>query len=337
MTADDRSYLKSLKWYFNDPPFRQDGSLDLTNGAGEDFLFMHRRMIQMVKEAYDSAGKPAPAGWVTLPAAGSPQFVYKEDTSVPSGPTRYVYDSAQSGFMVPPATDEFLSQFPEQSKPNFTFLKSDRFFSTVMRNVEQWLRQPRLLALLTLGAYGNLIEMTVHNWMHIRWASVPRDPQTGEIAGRDGYDVDERWDHPSNDYMGDFHSSHVNPLFWKLHGWADDRIEDWFRAHEASNPGQVERKTLKGVSWFAKGPWVLKNNPFAWPEASGRHDHSDHSHDGADQEVEAMLKVMKRLQEIDQRTQPAMLARAAGQRRLSGFARLVDMVEPERALSAAGL
>ena len=24
----------------------------------------------------------------------------------------------------------------------------------------------------------------------------------------------------------------ANPVFWRLHGWIDDRINDWFAAHE---------------------------------------------------------------------------------------------------------
>ncbi len=31
--------------------------------------------------------------------------------------------------------------------------------------------------------------------------------------------------------MGDTYSSHLNPIFWKLHGWVGDRIEDWCVAH----------------------------------------------------------------------------------------------------------
>jgi hypothetical protein len=117
-----------------------------------------------------------------------------------------------------------------------------------MRNLEQWLRRPNILTQLTLGAYGNLLEMTIHNWMHMRWASVPRDPASGKVESRGNYDVDTRWDDPKNDYLGEFHTSHVNPVFWKLHGWVDDRVEDWFRAHDAARPGAIRRTTLRGVS-----------------------------------------------------------------------------------------
>ncbi|MGH3367272.1 MAG: hypothetical protein ACRDOY_08730, partial [Nocardioidaceae bacterium] len=34
------------------------------------------------------------------------------------------------------------------------------------------------------------------------------------------------------------------------------RIEDWYRAHEAAAPGEIERGDHQGVSWFKPGQWV---------------------------------------------------------------------------------
>ena len=64
-----------------------------------------------------------------------------------------------------------------------------------------------------------------------------------------------RWFEAENDFLGDPFSSHVNPVFWHFHGWIDDRIEDWFRAHERVHPGQVRRAEVNGVPWFAPGRW----------------------------------------------------------------------------------
>jgi hypothetical protein len=62
--------------------------------------------------------------------------------------------------------------------------------------------------------------------MHLRWAASPGssrpDPQPTE-----GDTIGTEWDDPRYDFLGDTYSSHVNPIFWKLHGWIDDRIEDW--------------------------------------------------------------------------------------------------------------
>jgi hypothetical protein len=164
----------------------------------------------------------------------------------------------------------------------------------------------------------------------MRWSTAPRDPETGDLGGRESYDVDTRWDAPHNDVLSDFHSSHVNPIFWRLHGWVDNRIEEWFQAHEAAQPGSVKRKSLKGLAWFEQGNWVVKDVPFDWPEVhSGGHGHGHGGHDDA-AETEVMLKVMDRLREVDSRpgagTGPAISdspALISAGRRLSGFARTV--------------
>jgi len=334
MTDSDRDHIKSLGWGLDDPPFKPDGTLNLANGAGEDFLFMHRRMMLMMREVYQSAGKEPPKGWRTIPGPVSPQYVYKEvDDPNHPGQKVYQYDEMQSGFMVHPATDDFLAQFQERERPTFHFIKSSRFFTVLMRNLDGWLRSPNILTQLTLAAYGNLLEFTIHNWMHMRWASVPRDPETGKVEARKPYNVDTRWDDPKNDYLGDFHSSNVNPIFWRVHGWVDDRIEDWFRAHDAVRPGAIKRTTIRGVSWFAKdGTWVLKSNPFDWPEISGGHgdDHGGHG-SNVEEDINNMVKVMDRLREViapEPETPEALSALPMSivrARTLSGFARTIVM------------
>jgi len=61
----------------------------------------------------------------------------------------------------------------------------------------------------------------------------------------------------------------VNPVFWHFHGWIDDRIEDWFRAHERFNPGEVSRLEVNGVAWFAPGRWVEIGDPWLGPDTHG--------------------------------------------------------------------
>src|SRR5262249_22996138 len=154
------------------------------------------------------------------------------------------------------------------------------------------------------GAYGNLIEFTVHNWMHMRWATLSRNPTTGVAEVRGDYAIDALWDAPTNDYLGDFHSSHVNPIFWKLHGWVDDGIAAWFAAHEASHPGQIKQQDVRGIPWFAPGPWVIKADPFDWPGASDPHGHHGHGTD----EVKTLEQVMAILKEISERPTPTAIA-----------------------------
>ena len=216
----------------------------------------------------------------------------------------------------------------------FRFNKTTRGLANLMRNVANNLNNWRVASQLTLGAYGNLIEFTVHTWMHMRWATLSRDPESGKPEVRDDYDIDPRWDNLSNDYLGDFHSSHVNPLFWRLHGWVDECITVWFSAHERSHPGQVKPMDVRGIPWFEPGRWVLKANPFDWPG-------SDHPHQGTadtmerNDEVARLERVMAILKEIDERPDPQVVAeasesepspRAAGFARLSGFARFSEVL-----------
>ncbi|MGH8948603.1 MAG: hypothetical protein ACRDXF_07060, partial [Acidimicrobiia bacterium] len=86
---------------------------------------------------------------------------------------------------------------------------------------------------------------TIHNSMHIRWAATPGSslpfpeaPTQVEAA------IPPEWDDPAYDFLLETYSSHVNPIFWKLHGWIDDRVENW--------------KVVNGVlgNDFWKGTWL---------------------------------------------------------------------------------
>ncbi|HWK52655.1 MAG TPA: hypothetical protein VNR40_22335, partial [Steroidobacter sp.] len=115
------------------------------------------------------------------------------------------------------------------------------------------------------------IELGIHDWLHMRWASVGRDPNSGLalIYDRNPIDYGERYFRAENDYLGDPFSSHLNPVFWFFHGWIDERIEDWFLAHEQTHPGEVRRQLVDGVPWFAAGPWVRVTQPWLGPAEAG--------------------------------------------------------------------
>lgn len=331
LNDSDRAQIAALNWNLERPPFDKTGALDLSEGAGEDFLFMHRRMIAMVRDIYRATGKPAPAGWTELPVPASPQFAYVAvDDSNDARLKTYRYDSSASGFMVPPASDEYLI-----SNSTGTYLKSPEYFSAVMRPLARLFTRPTYLATLSLGALGNLLEFTIHNQMHMRWTAAPRAPETGMVVSEEEMEKnpmwkDPKWDVPKNDYLGDFHSSHVNPVFWRLHGWVDDRIEDWYRAQESLRPGAVKRRTFKGVEWFDKGDWVKTDKPFDQPDWWDEH---HHGHDSLDQtKINEMLKVMLIIESAQLRkaeAQPMALtaARWTG-RPLTSFARWVDAESP---------
>jgi hypothetical protein len=296
LDSQSKNRIKELGWFLERPPFTEGErpSLILENGAGEDFLFMHRKMISMIRDEYIAKGIPYIKSWkaVSLPSNNIPQFVYSEKDD-PSNPGNKIYqlDPLETGNMVP------LPPYDPKNEDNnsIDFQKTAEFLNNVMRPMTSIYTNTRYLSALSLGALGNLIEFTIHGWMHNRWANergafLP-DPKTGELKWRRTFDFDSMWDDPKYDYLGEFYSSHVNPLFWRLHGWVDDRIEDWFQAHESASPGEIERYEYDGASWFRPGKWVKVEKPFYWPVDTHHHSHDEHNF-GDYKAIDNMKEVM---------------------------------------------
>lgn len=299
LNDDSKNKIKELGWYLERPPFdkpptpTERGPLNLTNGAGEDFLYMHRKMIAMIRSEYESKGVSYIQSWksTSLPSSDISQFVYSEtDDPENPGKKRFQLNPLQSGNMVPlPPFDPY----PKNEDSNtIIIMKTPEFFSNVMRPMAGIFTNPINLGSLSLGALGSLIEFTIHGWMHNRWANAKGallpDKKTGNLIERSTFDFNPMWDDPKYDYLGEFYSSHVNPLFWRLHGWVDDRIEDWFNAHESMHPGEIERREYNGVSWFKPGKWVQVEKPYYWPENESHHDHTNNEQKA----VENMEKIM---------------------------------------------
>ena len=228
----------------------------ITNGSGEDFLYFHREMVVQYHALMAKAGEE-PIVWVEIPQPG---------------------DTRQRGNEVPPTWE--IPEVPTLER-RIAALKSDEFYWSRMRWWDQQFKDPTYLATLTLGALGALLEFTVHNDMHMRWAALPRDPDTNAPLplGRPDDDFSTKWDNPRYNALLEFYSSHVNPIFWRLHGWIDDRIDDWYEAHERVHPGEVVRKRRGAVQWFEPGRWVQVAKPWVWPAqfpGGGHGPHSDH-------------------------------------------------------------
>ena len=237
----------------------------LTNGSGEDFLFMHRQMIRMVA---DSAGKDAPRAWRSIPAPGP--LAAEPPPGSPNPQFKPVGNP--DGFTVPPAWID-----PEDPAGNrrISALKGDEYFFARMASWERDFKNPAHLSSLSLGALGALLEFTVHNAMHMRWSSVARDPETGEPvpAARPDHETDGKWLRPEYDFLGEFFSSHVHPVFWSLHGWVDARIDDWAAAHKSAHADELMEQDHGGVKWFAPGKWVAHADPWSGPADQTHHGH----------------------------------------------------------------
>jgi hypothetical protein len=177
------------------------------NDSGEDFLYMHRQMIATVDRILARVSDPS-----------YPRIV---------------------GWTSPPPPDDPEYPVPELPGMGLEEIKSPAYYLGTMAPQAARYATSAYLASVTLGQLGADLEFTIHNDMHMRWAAPsavgyrPRTPLTTP--------VDPQWDRAEYDYLGDTYSSHVNPIFWKLHGWVDDRIEDWRRVHN------VDRIVWKGT------------------------------------------------------------------------------------------
>ncbi len=166
-------------------------------GAGIDFLDMHRQMIGRVNMMLVQAADPdwpAVEGWTDIPADNT-----DPDWPVPDIP----------GSSTDPWSWEQL-----QSVAGIGSSRDPQRI-TQMMDFASTVRDPNVLTIpaVSIDVLGSAIEGQIHNWMHMFFAMTPP--------------VDTRSMDIQNDWLGQPFSSHVNPYFWKLHGWIDDCITAW--------------------------------------------------------------------------------------------------------------
>ena len=214
-----RKEFKDIGWEPPRPALDADGKPILDNDSGEDFLYMHREMIKGVDALLAKLGHadyPKVVGWPAFPAPG--------DSDYPVPPPYHV-GSADD--------DAGLAR-----------LKSDAFFTSQFDPLQHRFEDRQFLRTITLGELGARVEFSVHNWAHMRWSEKPAEFRPPPAPGPTG--VDPKWDDPSYDWLGDFYSSHVNPLFWKLHGWVDARIDAWMAANDVAAGDYTWKGTWSG-------------------------------------------------------------------------------------------
>lgn len=250
----------------------------IDNNSGEDFLYYHRWMIAMVDQAL--------AGLRIEPWSG------KDAIPPPKG--------GCSDEQVP----DFIPVFENPKDPNrpvnVTWLqlrvaemKSPAFFWSKMNWWGQDYRDRSYLKTLTLGELGARLELGVHNQMHIRWSAYPSN---GYTLIRDESDFREKWDDPGYDTLFDEYSAHVTPIFFRIHKWIDDRIEDWAEAHGR----EVERApTRYGFDWFKTGSWVKVGTP--WTGRWGFEPISPDEEKNRIKILEKVTQIMFPSQEIEKR------------------------------------
>lgn len=256
LSEEKRDALRGIGWQPGPRGQERDarGKRKDRNGSGIDFFFMHRHMLGSARSMQDLPS------WLNFP---TPQPELERDRQ---GFARY-FDN-HDGFALPPT---WLASDDAEYTQWVSDIKTAETYHSNFQVWESRYRDPRYLSTLTLGQFGSEVELGLHDWLHMRWASVPRDPSNGAPVpfARDPADFSARWYAAENDFLGDPFSSHVSPVFWHFHGWIDDRVEDWFRAHERFHPGEVSRLEVNGVPWFAPGRWVEVDDPWLGPDTHG--------------------------------------------------------------------
>jgi hypothetical protein len=258
--ADVKATITAKGW---DPPraaFYNRNILAMDNFSGEDFLFMHRQMIGQVSQMLSNLGDPSfpkLESWQALPLPMDTEF------AVPSS-----WDTGDANL-----------------NGRLVRWKSDDYYFATLKSWQDFYTHPDNLRRLSLGQLGALIEFTIHNAMHMRWAAQPArvrpepDPTNPEV-------IPAEWDDPKYDYLGDTYSSHVNPIFWYLHGWVEDCINRWQIANA------VSQIVWTGI-WVGKLPSIPAATPanFIIKMAHPEHHHGTASH------LHEMTEVLKILGE----------------------------------------
>jgi hypothetical protein len=288
LTSEVKQLIRDKGWAPpNDRvPFDANGKLQLDNFAGEDFLYMHRQMIREINDMLTQMGEPTLVAWDHVPAPGeNPDFDL---------PPAWTYADPQAS-----------SEDNQRMSNRLKLVKSDQYFKDIMAVWQSFYTTPTNLARLSLGAFGNLLEMTIHNNMHMRWAKEP----VGYMPSPN-FDntkrIDPKWDKSDYDYLGDTYSSHVNTIFWYLHGWVDGCIDLWARVNQVRNIqwtgtwiGKLEDGWTHGqpevlTKAIRMEAFKLQGVPLQVLGMEGG-DHGGHGGHGDDQDLKDMEEIVRRM------------------------------------------
>ncbi|RXT19610.1 hypothetical protein B5P46_25210 [Rhizobium leguminosarum] len=274
LTDEAKAFIRDKGWSPPDDraPMDAEGRLILDNHSGEDFLYMHRQMIKEVNELLAQLGEPQLAAWPSIPRpADHPDFAV---------PPAWTYSDPSEN----DATNTAMAARLQR-------VKSDGYFDNPIAIWEAFFTRPSNLAQLSLGALGNMLEMTIHNNLHMRWAREPigymPSPNFDDTRA-----IDSKWDAADYDYLGDTYSSHVNPIFWSLHGWVDSCIDRWAAANRISDVAWVGTWTGKlEDGWTHGAPEAITTAVRRQAMGAHGHAHGEHGQDDTDlRDMEAIVQ-----------------------------------------------
>ncbi len=188
LPKDKRNSLRGLGWQPGPVKHERDarGRRKHRNASGIDFLFMHRHMLLHARSL-----QPDLVSWQQLP---QPCARLEQDRQA------FIrYYENHDGCSVPPA---WVADDDEEFTQWLHGLKGDAAFYGNFQVWESQYQDPEYLSHLTLGQFGSEVELGLHDWLHMRWADVARDPSNGMpvMEARLSSDFAGRWYQPQNDF-----------------------------------------------------------------------------------------------------------------------------------------
>ncbi len=200
LTASEQQAVSDINplWVPPRPAVDSHNYPNRDNGSGEDFLFMLHEMTAVFNDLLlgtAPGGSRVLQGWQRLPGPSDPEYP--------------------------------IPKFPGSGLEEFKTLE---YYEQCLAPWEQDICRPNYLRSVTLGQLGSDIEFAIYRNVLVRWAAsspVGYRPTTAIV-----HPIGKQWDHPEYNYLGDTYSSLVNPIFWKLIGWVNNRVEDWKRVHD---------------------------------------------------------------------------------------------------------
>jgi len=214
LDTEELAFVTSLGW---EPP--SYSSRD--DRAGEDFLYMHRLMIETLNQGFASQGLDPIAGWSDIPGPDDQDYPFEQNGS---------YASSQAGY-------------------------------DAIKKAELKFEDDEYLRTITLGRLGQEMESQIHNSLHNRWsqATLPdlgNNPKSPRVELTNEPPADWIYDSPDYDYLGAPYGSQVHPIFWKLHGWIDLRMSQWLKANNFQTIGFTDACVVEKSCYRWQGTWA---------------------------------------------------------------------------------
>ncbi len=149
-------------------------------------------------------------------------------------------DQMYEAWLEPPKPDDAKYPVPQAQDPTLK-----KYFDARYKTLMTWHKRAideKWVKTQSLSEYGLWLEANLHNNMHMTWAHPTQwytsyEPSMEEIMSQPNkYPA---FNHPSNNSLAGTYTSHVNPNFYRLHGYVDARIQTWLKAHDFDKIAEI--------------------------------------------------------------------------------------------------